>query len=337
MTLYQASSGQPSPISSVTYVEAAKLAYEEDDMDAVEQYFQVATRLESNLAIPGLHLENLYIQALFEGAKGNLNAALELARLGHAAAEQMGLRGYIAVFTAVKSELLLRLGDIPSLMGWIASASATFTRCDDLLNMYGSIVYARFLIHQGDLSDAAELITRMEEAARRSDYIRQLITLLLLKALLCRSRGDSQQAHASLEEAIQLAMPQKYRRAFLDEGELMRNLLLEYQSIVKTRIGLRHDGTAITVLTFIDQLLAAFSPGVPMQFKAEILSEPLSDRELDIIRLVATGRSNQEIAEILVIALSTVKSHINNLYAKLGTNRRTEAIAIARDLGILSN
>jgi LuxR family maltose regulon positive regulatory protein len=66
-----------------------------------------------------------------------------------------------------------------------------------------------------------------------------------------------------------------------------------------------------------------------------MLPEPLSERELDILRLIATGRSNQEIAEILVIALSTVKSHINNLYSKLGTNRRTEAIAIARELGLL--
>jgi LuxR family maltose regulon positive regulatory protein len=67
-----------------------------------------------------------------------------------------------------------------------------------------------------------------------------------------------------------------------------------------------------------------------------MLPEPLSERELDILRLIAAGRSNQEIAEKLVIALSTVKSHINNLYGKLGTNRRTEAIAIAREMGLLS-
>lgn len=337
MTLYQSSSGQPLPISSIAYVEAAKLAYEEDDMDVVEQYFHVATRLESNLSIPGLHLENLYIQALFEGAKGNLNAALELAGQGHSAAEQMGLRGYIAIFTAVESELLLRQGDITALMGWIASAGPTFARCDDLLNMYGSIVYVRFLIHQGDLRDTAELITRMEEAARRSNYVRQLITLLLLKALLCRSQGDSKQAQASLEEALQLAMPQKYRRVFLDEGEPIRNLLLDYHSIVKRKIGIRHDGNSIKVLMYIDQLLAAFPHSVPsMKLKAEIFPESLSERELEILRLVASGRSNQEIAEILVIAVSTVKSHINNLYAKLGTNRRTQAIAIANELGLLS-
>jgi LuxR family maltose regulon positive regulatory protein len=67
------------------------------------------------------------------------------------------------------------------------------------------------------------------------------------------------------------------------------------------------------------------------------LPEPLSERELDILQLIAIGRSNQEIAATLVIAVSTVKTHINNLYGKLGTNRRTEAIALARQLGLLAD
>jgi LuxR family maltose regulon positive regulatory protein len=131
-------------------------------------------------------------------------------------------------------------------------------------------------------------------------------------------------------------MPQRYRRVFIDEGEPMRLLLLDYQSIVEQRVGTIGHSETIEALAYLDRLLAAFpsqrDPGAPGH---GMLPEPLSDRELDILRLIATGRSNQEIAEILVIALSTVKSHINNLYSKLGTNRRTEAIAIARELGLL--
>jgi LuxR family transcriptional regulator, maltose regulon positive regulatory protein len=331
-------SGQPSPISSIAFVEAAKLAYEEDDMDALEQYIRVATRLEEVLSIPGLSFEINYIQTLFEGAKGNLESALDLARTGRANAEQMGLKGYIAVFTALEADLLLRLKDFPAFKKWIASAGSTFARCDDLLNMYGSIVYARFLIeHQEHLNDAAGLIVRMEEAARQSDYVRPLLALLSLKALMYRWQGDSEQAQASLEEALRLAMPQRYRRVFIDEGEPMLVLLLDYQSIVKQRVGMMDHSETIEALAYLDRLLAAFpsqrdsgAPGHGM------LPEPLSDRELDILRLIATGRSNQEIADILVIALSTVKSHINNLYGKLGTNRRTEAIAIAREMGLLA-
>jgi LuxR family maltose regulon positive regulatory protein len=337
MGLYLDSSGQPSPISSIAFVEAAKLAYEEDDMAALEQYLRVATRLEAALSIPGLSFEINYIQTLFEGAQGNLESALDLARRGRANAEQMGLKGYIAVFTALEVDLLRRLKEVTAFKEWIASAGSTFARCDQLLNMYGSIVYARFLIHQRDLSTATELITRMEKAARQSDYVRSLLTLLSLKSLMYRWQGDSEQAHASLEEALHLAMPQKYRRVFIDEGEPMRELLLDHQSIVKRRVGTLDQSETLEALAYLDRLLAAF----PSQTDSDAaghgtLPEPLSERELDILRLIAAGRSNQEIAEKLVIALSTVKSHINNLYGKLGTNRRTEAIAIAREMGLLS-
>jgi LuxR family maltose regulon positive regulatory protein len=337
MSLYLDSSGQPSPISSIAFVEAAKLAYEADDMGGLEQYIRLATRLEEVLSIPGLSFEINYIQTLFEGAKGNLESALDLARRGRAHAEQMGLKGYIAVFTALEAGLLLRLKDMIAFKEWIASAGSTFARCDELLNMYGSIVYARFLLHQKQLSDAATLIARMEEAARRADYVRPLLTLLSLKALMYRWQGDSGQAHTSLEEALHLAMPQEYRRVFIEEGKPMRALLLDYRSILKQRVGPMGHSETIEALAYLDRLLAAFpsqtNPGAPGR---GILPEPLSDRELDILRLIASGRSNQEIADILVIAVSTVKSHINNLYGKLGTNRRTEAIAIARGLGLLS-
>jgi LuxR family maltose regulon positive regulatory protein len=88
----------------------------------------------------------------------------------------------------------------------------------------------------------------------------------------------------------------------------------------------------------MDKLLSAFPQPAPGgKAIRQNLPEPLSECELDILRLIAIGRSNQEIAEILVIAVSTVKTHINNLYGKLGTNRRTEAIAIAREQGLLTD
>jgi LuxR family transcriptional regulator, maltose regulon positive regulatory protein len=338
MRLYLDPSGQPSPICSISFVEAAKLAYEENEMGALEEYLLVATRLQEVISIPGLSFETRYIQTLLEGAKGNLDTALDLAGKGRVEAEQMGLKGYTAIFAALVADLLFKLENFAALERWMASAEVTFERCDVLLNMYGSIVYVRYLLQQDELSVAAMLITRMETAARQSGYARLLLTLLLLKALLYRQMGDVEPTQANLEEALRLAIPQGYLRAFIDEGEPLRLLLIDYQSINKQRPGALEHDEKIQTLTFLDRLLSAFSSDTNFGLsKNEKFPEPISERELDILRLIADGHSNQEIADMLVIAVSTVKSHINNLYGKLGTNRRTEAIAIARQRGLVGD
>ena len=97
------------------------------------------------------------------------------------------------------------------------------------------------------------------------------------------------------------------------------------------------DGSAVRLLTYTDSLLSTFETDLSLEGAPPAsVTEALSERELAVLRLIATGRSNQEIADSLVIALSTVKSHINNLYGKLGTKRRTQAVAAAREMGLLS-
>ena len=138
-----------------------------------------------------------------------------------------------------------------------------------------------------------------------------------------------------LERALLLAKPEFYVRVFVDEGETMYSMLLDYQRMLEKRSDV---GRSAHLLTYIDRLLAAFlQPSSKEKTKQETFFEPLSEREREILRLIAQGCTNQQIADLLVIALSTVKSHINNLYGKLGTNRRTEAIVIAREKGLLSD
>ena len=117
----------------------------------------------------------------------------------------------------------------------------------------------------------------------------------------------------------------------------MRLLLLDYHSEIKTQKNVRVESDTLRLLTYSNSLLAAFSQSTPVEKpKQAAIPEPLSERELEILRLIATGSSNKEIAEKLIIAVSTVKTHINNIYGKLGTSRRTQAIAIARKQGLLS-
>ncbi|HEX9839540.1 MAG TPA: LuxR C-terminal-related transcriptional regulator [Anaerolineales bacterium] len=336
MGLYLDSSGQPSPISSIAFVEAAKLAYEEDDLDLLEPYIHTADKQAKVLGVPAVAFEIMYIQALFEMSMGNTDAALDLARQGRESAGQMSLKWYHSLFAALEADLSLRVGYFTAVEDWIKSADLISNRSNSLLHIHENLVYARCLVLQNRLSEAAELLAGLESVLKQVEYYRHLIKVLILKAQLLQRHNDSGQAMECLAEALRLAAPQNYRRVFLDEGEPIQKLLLNYQALIKNSISDGVDRGSIRLLTFTDELLSSFSNPISVnEPRPNSLPEPLSQRELDILQLIATGRSNKEIAEILVIAVSTVKSHINNLYGKLGTQRRTQAISIARDLGLL--
>jgi LuxR family maltose regulon positive regulatory protein len=138
-----------------------------------------------------------------------------------------------------------------------------------------------------------------------------------------------QDALQVLSRALSLAEPEGYMRTFLDEGEEMARLL--YKSADRGYSP-----------AYVGRLLAEFSdlssttPGTSDPAAEERLVEPLSERELQVLALVAEGLSNREIAGRLYISLSTVKGHIANIYGKLGVNNRTQAAARGRSLGILS-
>ena len=145
-----------------------------------------------------------------------------------------------------------------------------------------------------------------------------------------------EQALAELEKALSIAVPEGHIRVFVDLGAPMHMLLLNYQSHLKSKLSNGVDSESLHLLKYSDKLLDCFSQPVPLENQDfSSISEPLSERELEVLRLISTGRSNKEIADLLVITLSTVKTHINRLYSKLGAQRRTEAIRIARERGLL--
>ena len=196
---------------------------------------------------------------------------------------------------------------------------------------------ARILYAQARYVEASSLLERLYKAAESEERKGSVIENLALLSILYQSQEMSEQAMSCLEFALTLAEPEGYLRVFVDEGESMRNLLVDYQRIAKQRIGEKIGVADLRLLTYCDRLLAAFSSSeLANSTGPRMLYEALSERELDILRLIATGRSNQEIAEILTIAVSTVKSHVNSLYGKLGIHRRTQAVSIARELGVLS-
>ncbi|MGD9049584.1 MAG: LuxR C-terminal-related transcriptional regulator, partial [Anaerolineae bacterium] len=177
------------------------------------------------------------------------------------------------------------------------------------------------------------LLDALLAPALSADRLGRAIEIQALRALAIAGVMGPDQALESLEWALHLAEPEGYVRLFLDEGEAMIHLL---QQAAERGIA----------PTYVQALLAAFGagedPGRPMRAGAlpaarrpSPLVEPLTPRELEVLRLLAEGLTNPEIARRLVVSLPTVKSHARNIYGKLGVHGRREAVDQARELGIL--
>ncbi len=191
------------------------------------------------------------------------------------------------------------------------------------------IVLARILIAQGQSKIATGLLLRLLDAAKAGGRTSRRIEILSLLALASQAGKEKTQALSWLEKAFKLAEPLGFLRIFVDEGPPMARLLFE----------------AISQDIFIEythRLLAAFPIVEPDRINASksqssqaVLIEPLTDREIEVLQLIAEGLTNIEIAARLYLSLNTVKSHTRNIYGKLGVKNRTQAVAKAKGLGLL--
>ena len=176
---------------------------------------------------------------------------------------------------------------------------------------------------------ALNLLERLLKAAEDGKRMGSVIEILMTQVLVYQAKGDTTQAFASLERALTLAEPEGYIRTFVDEGDFLRSLLLDFRgSIEKQPRGKDHELTG-----YVDKLLSAVVQ--PKDMQQSNLIDPLSQRELEVLQLIAHGLSNHEISKRLFLALSTVKGHNRIIFSKLHVQRRTEAIARARELGLL--
>jgi LuxR family maltose regulon positive regulatory protein len=192
------------------------------------------------------------------------------------------------------------------------------------------VVRARLLLLQGNYQQASQILESLIEPTQAGGSTTRLIEVLALLALVKHAAGEAFSAIQYLTCALSLAEPGGYVRVFVDEGPQMARLLYEALS----------QGIASN---YVQHLLAAFPSTKgeqPESRKTQIvdgrLIEPLSERELEILQLIADGLTNQEIGSNLYLSLNTVKAHTRNIYGKLGINSRTQAVARARALGILS-
>jgi len=207
-----------------------------------------------------------------------------------------------------------------------------------------NLALTRLWLAQGQPALALDVSERQAQAAEQRGRMGVVIEWLALQALAHAALGNTSQAMATLERALSRAEPEGYVRVFVDEGEPMKLLIADF----RLRIERRERGEPERLNAYVNKLLTAF-PDERRRTKGESaglasvvlgpakrsLVESLSEREIEVLRLIADGLSNQEIADRLVVALSTVKTHVNNLYSKLGVTNRVQAVSRAQELNLL--
>jgi LuxR family maltose regulon positive regulatory protein len=269
-------------------------------------------------------------------SRGDMAGVIAVAREVEGSARESQVPPWIAAeLAAWKARSWLAQGKLAAAARWARQRGLTAdgqpeqVEAFDFFSLNAFVVLARILLARKRWDEAIGLLSRLLEAAEAGERTSKAIEILGLQAMAAQAKGDTSLALAAIENALTLAMPQGFVQTFVDEGPPMAHLL--YQALGR---GMEPE--------YVSRLLAAFpvaepEPAAPTgsQTQGSGLIEPLSERELQVLHLIAEGLTNREIAARLFLSLNTVKGHTRNIYGKLNVHSRTQAVARAQALGLI--
>jgi LuxR family maltose regulon positive regulatory protein len=335
--LEEAGESSQTAITGPAHVGLAQVLYERDDLTAALDHATRGITLCQRLTFTQSLATGLAVLARIRQARGDAAAALEA--MGEAGQVELSPQ-VVALLNPVPSQralLLLAQGDVSAAAQWAKTAGLSPEDEPDYPREPAYLLLARVLLAQDRPGPALMLLQQLLATAASQGRIGNVIEIQALRALALVARGDPAGALGALAEAVTLACPQGYVRVFADEGAAMRALLTRLSA---ARKDLRAPARDIDPDYLAGLLRACGQAGAapPSRRAAAALpgmAEPLTDREVEVLLLLAAGRSNQRIAHELVVALDTVKKHVTHVLAKLGAANRTEAVARARQLGLI--
>ena len=326
--LARAMATQP-PLRGVTdmHTGLAAIAYERDSLDEAQAHLDAGRGLGDALGFPREPYRWRLVRARILQARGELDAALPLLD----EAERRYLSDFgpdIRPVPAIRARMLIAHGRVADGRAWAQHVGVGATDALTYEREYGSTTLARLLVAEASggespaLTTAISLLERLLGAAEGDGRDGSRLEILIVLALAHDARGDHAAAFRALDDAMGIAAPEGYVRVFLDEGPAMTHLLRAAQRrpTAPTYLGTLVRSTAST----------RGRPPVPSG-----LVEPLSERELDVLRLLRGDLSGPEIANELVVSLNTVRTHTKNIYAKLGVTSRRAAVRRAEELELL--
>ncbi|MFC2068015.1 LuxR C-terminal-related transcriptional regulator [Chloroflexota bacterium] len=329
-------SGEPLPATGRAYIGLSDVLYEWNDFDeAMEHVIRGITLSEQGGNLSTV-LKGYLLLAWQNLGLGKTEAMVEALRR----AEEIPPKSITTLASLNSSAWNARLSLIQNNLNaanrWAVSQRdrLNLNNVPDCWSEMAYLVLARLRIAQGEVDEIPGLLETLRQKVEAEKRTGSLIEILTLQSIAWQAKGEVDQALRALERALSLAEPEGYVRNFVDEGEPMAKLL-------------RLAASRGIAKKYVKKLLASFQrPILGAEPKLKVLPdegavalspliEPLSERELEVLRLIVAGMSNREIAEKLIIGEGTVKTHINNIYSKLDVQSRTQAIAQARKLRLL--
>jgi LuxR family transcriptional regulator, maltose regulon positive regulatory protein len=332
--------GRQHPLAGLAHIGVAGVLYERDQLDAALDHLTEGVEQLRQLGwAPGL-APGLAWLALVRQARGDDAGALEaIAQADRAMPSSWVFEARVSPLPALRAQLLLAQGRVAEAAGWARDRGLGEEDPLSYQSEREHLVFAQVLLATGAAHRARRLLERLQAAAVAQDRTGSLIEILAIQALALRACDDEDAALATLASALDLGWVEGYVRVFVDQGAPMAALFGRLASGKRSRaIPAGISGA------YLRRLAAAFEQrGAPRDHRARRgpvvvagLIEQLSEREFEVLQLMAAGRSNREIAEELVVVVDTAKKHVGRVMDKLGAANRTQAVARARELGLLS-
>jgi LuxR family maltose regulon positive regulatory protein len=326
--------GPPLPAAGPAHVGLAELAYERDELDMALRHVTEGIALCRQFVYTPPLATGLATLAWIRQATGDPAGAR--AAVGEAMQAAPGPPGLLNPVPAQRARLLLAQGDLVGAARWAEQRGLGADDEPDYVREPEYLVLARVLLAQDRPGPALALLDRLHAAAAAQDRTGSLIEAGALRALALAASGEEAAAVAALARALTLACPQGYVRVFADEGPPMAALL--HQLVATQRSSQDAAGVPLGCLARLLRSVGT-EHAVPNGGRGSAavpgLAEALTARELEVLGMLAAGRSNQAIASELVVTLDTVKKHVSHVMDKLGAANRTEAVARARELGLI--
>ena len=335
---------RPFPAAGLAHVGMGELLYEWDDLDSAMRHLTEGIALAEQSGSTSIVLPGHALLARVKWARGDPEGALHVVQDDETTAQGMTPSSRdLNRIVAYGARLRLMHGDVGAAARLLEERGIGVNDDLDHLNVLEHVMLARVLITRREHDAALDLLERLLEVAEATGSMGSAIEILAVEALAFDARGDEARAMAALRRALSLAEPEGYVRTFVDEGEPMATLLQKWLRVQRKeqRSSSRPQNASPE---YVRKLLTAFrrpsggralSTGADTPRTAQPLPDPLSERELEVLRLIVAGKSNREISGQLFVTVDTVKKHLTHIFVKLGVRSRTQAVARARELGLI--